>query len=222
MNKEHKRIVAAAAADPTNNVTAMVDVEKSHAQELRILERKRQDDLRAKDREISDIQHKHQENIVFIKSQNEDRIGGLREGYQEKIQHAESGRLDSIRQVDREEVAKTAVAANTAITVLANRTAELALTLDKKVSDTATAAEARGSTQYSDTNKRLSALELSSSEGKGKQTVADPQMEKLMQGVETLAKVQAQGVGAKEGFNTAWAIVVAIVGIGIAIYTKLP
>lgn len=220
MNKAHKRIVA--AADPTNNVTAMVGVEKEHAKELRILERRRTDDLQAKDREISDIQHKHQESILCIKSANEDRISGLREGYQEKIQHAESGRLDSIRQVDREEVAKTAVAANTAITVLANRTAELALTLDKKVSDTAAAAEARGSTQYSDTNKRLSALELSSSEGKGKQTVSDPQMEKLTEVVAALARSQVAGTAESKGFDKAWAIVVAIIGIGIAIYSKLP
>lgn len=167
------------AWDPSRNVETTI------ASETR-----RQDDLRDAAKELSDVKHAH-----------EQEIGRLREAYQEKIQHAESGRIDSIRQVDREEVAKTAVAANTAIATLAKQTNDLAVTLAKTVTDTATAAEARNSAQYSDTNKRLSALELSSSEGKGKQTVSDPQLEKLAQAVENLSRLQDRGTGKTEGMG---------------------
>jgi hypothetical protein len=177
--------------DPTENVIALV-----------VAESKRQDDLRQAAKELSDAKHAHEEEI-----------GKLREQYQEKIQRAESGRLDSIRQVDREEVAKTAVAANTAITTLAKQTNDLAVTLAKTVADTAAAAEARNSAQYSDTNKRLSALELSSSEGKGKQTVADPQMEKLTTLVEVLAQHQATGGGKAEGQSESVRLLVMGVGL---------
>jgi cobalamin biosynthesis Mg chelatase CobN len=180
-----------AAFDPTANVKALV-----------IAESRRQDDLRAAAKELSDVKHTYEQTI-----------GKLREDYQEKIQRAESGRLDSIRQVDREEVAKTAVAANTAITTLAKQTNDLAVTLAKTVADTAAAAEARNSAQYSDTNKRLSALELSSSEGKGKQTVADPQMEKLTALVETLARTQATGAGQSQGMSDSVKLLVTILTI---------
>jgi hypothetical protein len=188
--------------DPTQNV-----------KDLTIAEARRQDDLRAASKELTEAKIAHLKEIAEERAKHQDEIGRLREGYQEKIQHAESGRLDSIRQVDREEVAKTAVAANTAITVLAKQTTDLASTLDKKVSDTATAAEARNSAAYTDVNKRLSALELSSSEGKGKQTVVDPQMDKLTLLVETLARNQATGTGKSEGIGQFWGVIVAAAGL---------
>lgn len=179
------------AYDPSRNVEALVEAES-----------RRQDDLRAAAKELSDTKHIH-----------EQEISTLREEYQEKLQHAESGRLDSIRQVDREEVAKTAVSANTAIAVLAKQTTDLAVMLDKKVADTATATEQRNSTANADFNKRIAALELSSSEGKGKQTVADPQMEKLASLVEILARNQAAGAGKSEGVHTSWLILLGVVSL---------
>jgi hypothetical protein len=191
-----------ATIDPTKNVLDLVDAAVQ-----------RQDDLRAKDRDIADLQHGHQEAIAKLRATHEATVGLLREQYQEKIAHAESGRLDSIRQVDREEVAKTAVAANTAIQTLAKQTTDLSTTLAKQVADTAAAAESRQSSQYSDTNKRLSALELSSSEGKGKQTVVDPQMDKLTSLVEVLARNQATGAGKASGFSASWAILIGAIGL---------
>jgi hypothetical protein len=80
---------------------------------------KRQDDLRAKDKEISDSKHLHMKELTSLRADHELLVGTLREEHQSKIQHAEADRLNSIRQVDREEVAKTAAAANTAIMTLA-------------------------------------------------------------------------------------------------------
>lgn len=193
--------------DPTKNVLDLVEAAN-----------RRQDDLRAADKELSDVKHTHEATVTILRAAHNAELGRLREEYQEKIAHAESGRLDSIRQVDREEVAKTAVAANTAITTLAKQTNDLAVTLAKTVADTAAAAEARNSAQYSDTNKRLSALELSSSEGKGKQTVVDPQMDKLTTLVEVLARNQATGAGKSEGFDTGWKILTGAILLALAIY----
>jgi len=197
--------------DPTANVTRLV-----------VSESKRQDDLRLAAKELSDVKHAHQSETTALRAQHNAEVGKLREEYQEKIQHAESGRLDSIRQVDREEVAKTAVAANTAITTLAKQTNDLAVTLAKTVADTAAAAEARNSAQYSDTNKRLSALELSSSEGKGKQQVADPAMERLTAVVEAMARAQQVGAGHGQGMSDSAKLMIALltaVTLGLGIYT---
>jgi hypothetical protein len=197
-----------AVVDPTKNVIDLTDAAN-----------RRQDDLRVKDREFSDIQHKHTKETAELREKYEREIGLLREGYNEKINKAESGRLDSIRQVDREEVAKTAVAANTAIQTLAKQTNDLAVTLAKTVADTAAAAEARNSAQYTETNKRLSALELSSSEGKGKQQVADPQIERMAQMVEKLVQSQATTTGKGEGIEMSWGVLMGAVGLIIAILT---
>jgi len=198
--------------DPTANVLALSEASN-----------KRQDDLRGAFNELQDEKikrledaNRHLQQVSDIRSSHQDSIGRLREEYQEKIAHAESGRLDSIRQVDREEVAKTAVSANTAITTLAKQTTDLATTLQKTVADTAQAAETRNSTQYTDVNKRLSALELSSSEGKGKQAIVDPQMDKLTALVEMMARNQAVGSGKTEGIDKTWGIVAVIVTIVIS------
>lgn len=179
------------AWDPSRNVAALV-----------LAETRRQDDLRTAAKELSDTKHQH-----------EREIGALREQYQEKIGKAESGRLDSIRQVDREEVAKTAVAANQAITVLAKQTTDLAQTLDKKVTDTAVAAEQRNLAVNTDFNKRIAALELSSSEGKGKQQVADPAMERMAAVVERIERQQQLGTGKGEGIAAVWVGVIGAVGL---------
>lgn len=195
------------AVDPTDAV-----------RELVLAGEKRQDDLRLLTKELYDSKNSCAKELSELRERYHEAIGRLREEHQAKMMAAEAGRLDSIRQVDREEVSKTAVAANTAITTLAKQTNDLATTLAKQVADTALAAEARNSAQYSDTNKRLSALELSSSEGKGKQTVADPAMDKLVLVVGELAKAQAMGSGKTQGSTAMWGYVAAgIAGLGFLI-----
>ena len=85
--------------------------------------------------------------------------------------------------------------------------------MQSRVDATASAAEARSSAQYNDITKRLQAVELSLSEGKGKQGVADPQMDKLTLLVETLATNQSRGQGNKEGMSDGAKIAIAALGI---------
>lgn len=181
--------------DPTPNVK---DLAESYS--------KRQDDLREKDKEISDIKHVHMKELAALRAEHNATVGTLREAHQDKVSNKEAARIDSIRQVDREEVAKTAVAANLAITTLAKQTSDLQQSLAKQVSDTAAAQETRNSAQYSEINKRISTLELNQSEGRGKTSVVDPQMDKLTMMVETMSRNQASGSGAHQATKdyTAW------------------
>lgn len=192
--------------DPTANVLGLVEASN-----------KRQDDLRNLTKELQDYK------IACVK---EEVIMHAR--HQAELRIAESARLDSIRQVDREDVAKTAASANNAITTLAKQTTDLATTLQNQVSATAAAAETRRSADMSEVNKRVSALELASSASAGKQTLADPQMDKLSALVESLARAQSQGSGKTQGINWvaaliagAISLIAGLLAIGVTLFALL-
>jgi hypothetical protein len=191
-----------AVIDPTANVQALNEASSQ-----------RQDDLRALTKELVDV-----------------KIASLTETiktfaiHQRELDRAESDRLNSIRQVDREEVTKTAAANQAAITTLATSTATLAETLRTQVAVTASAAESRQSASTAEMTKRLSALELSASASMGKSTVSDPQMERLVLLVERLATAQQVGTGKAQGMSDTAKIVIAVVGLaatGVAIVSGL-
>lgn len=184
-----------APVDPTENVIA-----------LSVASNRRQDDLREAERRYNDLRAEHQKETAT-----------LRAVHQEALDKKESARLDSIRQVDREDVAKTAAAANLAIATLAKQTTDLAATLQATVGSTAAAAETRRSADMSEVNKRVSALELASSATAGKQQVADPAMERLVQQVAALVGLQASGSGAASGGKQVWGYVAAIIGMLIGL-----
>jgi len=165
--------------DPTANVIALVEANAKAAERLREADNRYYDEVMKNLKEMTSLRAQHQR----------------------ELDAGESSRLDSIRKVDREDVNKTAVAAQAAITTLATTTNTMAETLRNQVATVAGVAESRQAAFAGDVNKRLSALELSSSEGKGKQTVSDPQMEKLTELVATLARNQASGTGKSEGVS---------------------
>ncbi len=166
--------------DPTANVLSLVEAAN-----------RRQDDLRAKDKEIADIRHGHVELMQELRAVHQREFNTMREDHQRELSAKESARLDSIRQVDREEVAKTAAQANLAIATLAKQTTDLATTLQNTVANTAAAAETRRTADMSEVNKRVSALELASSATAGK----------------------------SGGSQEAWARVIGLIFLGIAIIT---
>jgi len=180
--------------DPTQNVISLVD---SNAKAVAAL---READNRYYDEVVKNLKE----------------MSNLRAQHQRELDGAESARLDSIRQVDREDVNKTAVSAQAAITTLATTTNTMAETLRNQVATVAGVAESRQAAFAADVNKRLSALELSSSEGKGKQTVSDPQMEKLTELVGQLARNQASGAGKGEGMEKMWGWIAAAVMLAVA------
>lgn len=163
--------------DPTQNVKDLSEAAN-----------KRQDDLREAERRYNDLRAEHQREIAV-----------LRADHTRELSAKESSRLDSIRQVDREDVAKTAASANLAIQTLAKQTADLATTLQTQVQATAAAAETRRTADMSEVNKRVSALELASSASAGKQTIADPQVAELRAEVARLSAANSTQTGFDAG-----------------------
>jgi len=159
--------------DPTENVIALTSADN-----------KRQDDLRALTRELFD------RDIAHVKE-----LASVRATHQQLLDVKEAGRLDSIRQVDREEVIKAAAAAQQAIATLATTQSNIAETLRAQQEAKALAADTRQVAFASEINKRISAVELSLSEGKGKQAVADPMMAELVAEMRTLTGQRASEEG---------------------------
>jgi hypothetical protein len=173
--------------DPTANV-----------RELNEASVKRQDDLRLAERMLTEAKLAHLKDVSELHSKYQKEINDTREKHSRDLATAESGRLNAIRQVDREEVIKTAASGQTAIGTLAASTTALAETLRNQQS--AFAAEV---------NKRLSALELALSEGKGKQTLADPMMVEMVAEMKALRTADST----RSGFDAGKAAAMAAVGV---------
>lgn len=188
--------IGGSVIDPTQNV---LDLNKAA--------NKRQDDLRDAWKELMDahIAHMHQ-------------ISELRAQHAKELSQAESARLDSIRTVDREDVNKTAAQALNAIQTLANVTSTTAEALRNQVATTAQTLATQLSATTTELTKRLTALELSSSEGKGKQSYVDPQMDRLTKIVEDLTKIQQTAGGQKQGQSATWGAIAAGLSITIGLF----
>lgn len=181
--------------DPSENVKALSEAAN-----------KRQDDLREAFNQTMAAELRH------IKE-----LAELRAHHQRELDKAESERLNAIRQVDREEVTKSATTALTAIQTLAATQTTQAQSLATQLG-----------ILTAEINKRISALELASSEGKGKQGVSDPMMEKLMSRMDSLLETRSTDSGRSIGANWLWGIIVGglafigmAIGIGSAIYAML-
>jgi hypothetical protein len=178
--------------DPTENVKALAAASAERQDDLRDLNDRRIDaEIRIIGVEVSALRRE-----IQLRSEHHDRLQNITTGYEEKLRHAESGRIDSIRQVDREEVAKTAAAANRAIETLAQVANTTAETLRNQ--------HAAG---MAEVNKRLSALEVSSSEGRGKQTVADPMIAQLVAEVRDMKTTVTSTGGQTQGAKNLWAVI---------------
>lgn len=188
-----------AVADPSLNVGALVEAEGRRQDDLRTAEARRADDLRTAHEELDSAKHLHAKEMADLRSK-----------HAEQFSRMESGRVDSLRQGDREETTRATVAAQANISALANTTTTLADTLRNQVASTAAAAENRQSAYSADVGKRLTAVELSLSEGKGKEQVSDPAMERLAALVERLASGQQVASGVKQGMSDGVKLVIAL------------
>lgn len=186
--------------DPTNDVLRLVEAAA-----------KRQDDLLQAAKELTAEKVAHQNELAELRS-----------SHSKELREADAGRSDMVRQVDREDVNKTAAAAQTAIATLAKQTTDLATTLQKTLADTAIAVESRQSSFSTEVNKRLSALELSSSERSGRSTVSDPQLLELLSEVRILGQRNASGVGRSTGLadSAGWIVSGLMALLAVAGYLK--
>ncbi len=120
----------------------------------------------------------------------------MREKYRAELRIAEAARLDSIRQVDREDVSKTQTQSQTAIATLATTQNTTAETLRTQVATTAQAQLNTTTAAFAEVNKRISALELTSSEGRGKATVESPILFEMVNELKIMRKEQSESTAA--------------------------
>jgi len=190
-----------AVIDPTENVKALAESAAVH-----------QDKIREITQQLNDAKINHQKEI-----------GELRERFTSLLRDGESARLNSIRQVDREDVSKMTTQFLSAIATLgatANTTAE---TLRAQVATTAQTQATSLANSMGEVNKRLSAVELAQSEGKGKQQVVDPALTEALREVRSLSIRSNTAQGSGEGATKMWGYVVAAIGlilmVGMAMVT---
>jgi hypothetical protein len=110
-----------------------------------------------------------------------------------------------VRTIDQQGVTTAYDRALEAIKALAQTTAATATTI---------AAQLAGTVGQQDA--RISALEKSSYEGKGKQTLSDPMMTDLLSEMKSLRESRAGGTGRTEGISMIWGV---ILGAGVLIGT---
>jgi len=173
--------------DPTENVK---DLSEALSQ--------RQDDLR-------------EVNNEYLKARMDaiEQVAELRAEHAKELSALNNDRLEKIRAVDNLNASRSEERAGEGIKALAMQTASIAEAGRTTAANTAAQIATQLTTLFAESNKRLSALELSSSEGRGKQAVSDPQMERLASMVEKLATREAAVTGKSEGMSDSVKMVLA-------------
>jgi hypothetical protein len=186
--------------DPTANVIALNDAAQ-----------KRQDDLRQETntRMLAEVSHLKE-------------MAALRAQHSRQLAEAEAKRIDAIRAVDVNAVAVASERAGAAATVLATQVAQSADALRTLVASTATAMaeqQRQLSTQF---DSRLTLVERSQYEGKGKSAFSDPMMDEINRKMQMLMEGRGQTLGAADQTKTSsnqimWAIgIMVMIALGIA------
>lgn len=162
---------------------------------------------------LVDAKLEHQSEVVTLRAEHNAEIGRLRADHAKELRQAESSRLDAIRQVDV-----------LGIQTLAQTTKDTAEAIRLTVEAKAEAMASQTAALMAGVNDRLSVLERSNYEGKGKEAVSDPMMVELLQEVKSLRLSQAAGTGRSGGLQMGWGVViqvVSLVGALLAIYFSL-
>jgi len=183
--------------DPTQNVLDLVHAAIN-----------RQDDLRKAHDEL---------NAQGINHQKE--MADLRAAHNKDLTAKESSRLDAIRQVDQLAVTRAAEQTLTAVNALASSQAREAETLRNSLTSTAAALATQNADTVKQISDRISSLERSSYEGKGKQAVSDPMLSELVVEMKSLRESRATGTGKTQGISAAWAVLLGVVTLIVGLIT---
>lgn len=170
--------------DPTPNVLDLVAAAN-----------RRQDDLRDAAKELSDTKHEHQKELMKNARETAACSAAKDRDHAQDLRKAEAGRLDAIRRVDREDANKRAADAQTAIFTLAKATSDAAEALRQQVASVEKALTAQRISDTAEITKRVGALELAGSEGRGKMAVSDPALAELVNEVRKLAQTASEDKG---------------------------
>lgn len=194
------------AIDPSVNVSALVEANAKFAEMLR-----------AADQKYSDSEHAHLKEIGIIRAANA-----------ETLRISDLDRLDKTRQVDVLAAASSAVQLATAVQTLQtsnDRNAETIrnqlnadrAALAKLVADTAATVSAQNDSVMKDVRNQIAELQKSSYQGVGKSSVAEPMMAEFIAEMRLLGKGQERRSGKSEGVDTTWKLLIAGVGLLVAL-----
>jgi hypothetical protein len=197
------------SVDPTENVKALQEAGA-----------KRQDDLR----ELNDRRIDAEIRVLAAQLDGLEKRMVLRAEHAKEIRLLESDRLEKIRQVDVLAGNTAADRALVAIQTLATTQNAAAEAMREMVTQTATTIAAQHAADLARINEQIAALQKTSYEGAGKQTIADPMMAELVAEMKAMRATVTSGEGQSTGRKDMWGYVVAgfsFVGMLIAMFYAL-
>jgi len=177
--------------DPTENVKDLSEALS-----------RRQDDLRS----INNL-------YILQRVKAVEEVAKLRAKHAKEINQLNKDRLEKIRQVDNLNAQRSEERAGEGIKALAQQTASIADASRTTAANTAAQIATQLTTLFAESNKRISALELSSSEGRGKQAVADPMMEQLIGEMRHLTAQRAVDMGRTAGMGDTAKTIIGALGL---------
>ena len=225
-NNAENRSSGPRSFDPTNNVIGLVESVDHRHNDLRKADNRYYDLAVSEHRRNDDSGHAH------LKEMAE-----LRATYAKDIRSSDLNAAEKTRQVDVLAGAASAAALATAVSALqatSDRNAETlrnqlnatAATMAKQTADAAAATQLQTDNMFRRTDERVAVLERGAATGAGRQSVSDPQTERLMQQMEIFVAAQAKGSGKAEGVSASWVVLLGAVslistllGVGAFIYS---
>lgn len=178
------------AIDPTENVKALQEASNQ-----------RQDDLRKESRVYFNSEIEHVKEIAH-----------LRADYTKQLAEAEAKRIDAIRAVDVNAVAVASERQAAAASVLATQVAQSADALRTLVAQTATAIAEQQRQSLTQITDRLTIVERTQYEGRGKSTLSDPMVTDLAADVRRMSTLLATGGGRDAAVKDYTGWIVAVIG----------
>jgi hypothetical protein len=177
------------AIDPTKNVA-----------KLNKASSKRQDDLRKVDLQL-----------VKSRLNSIEKLGELRARHAAQLRKAESKRIDAVREVDVRAAQTESERKQRSLDLISERLRTSIDSMQSSFNTTAITLAKTSQETFDRVIERIAALERSSAESTGKQTVADPMMTELLNEVKTLRMQQSSGAGRDQGIKMSWGVLVAVI-----------
>lgn len=195
--------------DPTENVKALSEAAN-----------KRQDDLRTASDVLNAEKIAHIKDVSELRASGQKQLSDEREAHQKELSKAESDRINAIRAVDVAAAASANTQNTTTAAVLAsqvtasadalrNQQVAAADALRNLVTTTATAQAEQSRQQTQAITDRLTALEKTQNENKGRSGLSDPMMTELMASIKTLRESNDTNTGKNAGVNAILYLLIA-------------
>lgn len=203
--------------DPSPNVQALNEAAQRRQDDLRAASEKLiQAELAAAEK-LNEYRNMSLQRLAAAEAKRLDSEAKLRAEYAERLDRAEAGRLDAIRLVDTSYVAASSTQAAAIASTLAKTVSDTAMQLSTQAARQAedlrllvktTADEQTRNlqqqftavqNQFTSLSSRITVLEQTASEGRGKQTFQDPAFIDLLKEVKALTQSRASVAGTEIG-----------------------